>query len=85
MVTNSGGGYSRWHDLAVTRWREDSTCDNWGSFVYIRALAGLYVTADALSGVPTGSGATLKVKQDLKYPPGSKGAQDPNLQRWRFA
>ncbi len=33
MVTNAGSGYSRWHDLAVTRWREDSTCDNWGSFV----------------------------------------------------
>ena len=36
MVTNAGGGYSRWKDLAVTRWREDSTCDNWGSFCYIR-------------------------------------------------
>ncbi|MGH7261430.1 MAG: glucoamylase family protein, partial [Nitrospiraceae bacterium] len=31
MVTNAGGGYSRWKDLAVTRWREDSTCDNWGT------------------------------------------------------
>jgi len=30
MITNAGGGYSRWKDLAVTRWREDSTCDNWG-------------------------------------------------------
>ncbi len=30
MVTNSGGGYSRWKDLAVTRWREDTTSDNWG-------------------------------------------------------
>jgi cyclic beta-1,2-glucan synthetase len=39
MVTNAGGGYSRWKDLAVTRWREDSTCDNWGSFCYIRDLA----------------------------------------------
>jgi len=29
MVTNSGGGYSRWKDLAITRWREDTTCDNW--------------------------------------------------------
>src|ERR1043166_9037097 len=29
MVTNAGGGYSRWKDLAVTRWREDSTCDHW--------------------------------------------------------
>ena len=28
MVTNAGGGYSRWKDIAVTRWREDSTCDN---------------------------------------------------------
>jgi len=38
MVTNAGGGYSRWKDLAVTRWREDSTCDNWGTFCYIRDL-----------------------------------------------
>jgi len=36
MVTNAGGGYSRWRDLAVTRWREDTTCDNWGTFCYIR-------------------------------------------------
>src|SRR5688500_1593675 len=39
MVTNAGGGYSRWKDLALTRWREDSTCDNWGSFCYLRDLA----------------------------------------------
>lgn len=39
MITNSGGGYSRWKDIAVTRWREDSTCDNWGIFCYIRDLA----------------------------------------------
>ncbi len=39
MITNAGGGYSRWKDLAVTRWREDSTCDNWGSFCYIRDVA----------------------------------------------
>ena len=36
MVTNSGGGSSRWKDLAVTRWREDATCDYWGSFCYLR-------------------------------------------------
>ena len=39
MVTNAGGGYSRWKDLAVTRWREDATCDNWGSFCYLRDVA----------------------------------------------
>jgi cellobiose phosphorylase len=36
MVTNAGGGYSRWEGLAVTRWREDPTCDNWGTFCYLR-------------------------------------------------
>jgi cyclic beta-1,2-glucan synthetase len=36
IITNAGGGYSRWKDIAVTRWREDTTCDNWGTFCYIR-------------------------------------------------
>jgi cellobiose phosphorylase len=39
MVTNAGGGYSRWQDLAVTRWREDGTCDPWGTFCYLRDVA----------------------------------------------
>jgi cyclic beta-1,2-glucan synthetase len=39
MLTNAGGGYSRWKDLAVTRWREDGTCDHWGSFAYLRDVA----------------------------------------------
>jgi cellobiose phosphorylase len=39
MVTNAGGGYSHWRDLAVTRWREDGTSDNWGSFCYLRDTA----------------------------------------------
>ena len=36
MVTNSGGGYSRWNDTMMTRWREDATRDNWGTFFYLR-------------------------------------------------
>ncbi len=36
MVTNAGGGYSRWKDIAVTRWQEDTTRDNAGAFCYIR-------------------------------------------------
>ena len=39
MVTSAGGGYSRWNDIALTRWREDCTCDNWGTFCYIRDVA----------------------------------------------
>jgi cellobiose phosphorylase len=38
MVTNAGGGYSHWHDISVTRWREDATQDNWGSFIYLRDM-----------------------------------------------
>ena len=40
MITNAGGGYSRWKDLAVTRWREDGTSDNWGTFCYLREVSG---------------------------------------------
>lgn len=36
MATNAGGGYSRWRDMSVTRWREDATTDSWGSFIYLR-------------------------------------------------
>jgi len=36
MLTNAGGGLSRCGDLLVTRWREDTTRDSWGSFCYIR-------------------------------------------------
>lgn len=38
MVSQAGGGYSRWKDMAVTRWREDGTRDNWGNFCYLRDL-----------------------------------------------
>jgi cyclic beta-1,2-glucan synthetase len=37
-VTAAGGGYSRWRDLAITRWREDATRDCWGSFCYLRDI-----------------------------------------------
>ena len=38
MVTSAGGSYSRWHDMAITRWREDSTRDHWGAFCYVRDM-----------------------------------------------
>jgi cyclic beta-1,2-glucan synthetase len=36
MVTAAGSGFSRWEDLAVTRWREDTTRDGWGTFLFLR-------------------------------------------------
>lgn len=38
MLTAEGAGYSRWGDIAVTRWREDSTRDDWGAFVFLRDM-----------------------------------------------
>ncbi len=35
MLTSAGSGYSRWNDLSVTRWREDSTSDMWGSYIFL--------------------------------------------------
>lgn len=46
MISNAGSGYSRWNQLALTRWREDSTRDHWGTFIYLRdADSGRYWSA----------------------------------------
>lgn len=36
MMTSAGSGYSRWRDLAITRWRDDVTRDCWGTFFFLR-------------------------------------------------
>ncbi|MCM1512292.1 MAG: cyclic beta 1-2 glucan synthetase [Oxalobacter formigenes] len=36
MLTNAGAGYSRWKDLAISRWQEDSVQDNRGTWFYVR-------------------------------------------------
>ena len=41
MMTAAGSGYSRWRGLDVTRWREDTTRDPWGTYIFL---------ADGLSG-----------------------------------
>jgi cyclic beta-1,2-glucan synthetase len=38
MLTAAGSGYSRWGDIAVTRWREDATRDDRGSFIFLRDI-----------------------------------------------
>jgi cyclic beta-1,2-glucan synthetase len=39
MLTASGSGYSRWRDVALTRWREDPTCDPWGFYIFLRDVS----------------------------------------------
>ena len=47
MITTAGGSFSMCGELALTRWREDATRDNWGGFFYLR---------DANSGAVWSSG-----------------------------
>ena len=55
MLTAAGSGYSRWQDVAVTRWREDPTLDDWGSYIYLRDVeSGRVWSAGAQ---PCGGGA----------------------------
>ena len=39
MVSHAGSGYSRYQELAVTRWRADATADATGQFCYIRDVS----------------------------------------------
>ena len=55
LVSNAGGGYSRWNDLALTRWRADTTLDNWGCWLYVQDLergALWSATRQPLAGAP---------------------------------
>ncbi|MBK8433038.1 MAG: hypothetical protein IPL28_17855 [Chloroflexi bacterium] len=52
LLTNAGGGYSSWNETTLTRWRPDTTLDNWGQWLYVQDLesgavwsAGLQPTA----------------------------------------
>jgi cyclic beta-1,2-glucan synthetase len=36
MLSSCGAGYSRYEDLAITRWRADGTSDNTGQFCYVK-------------------------------------------------
>ncbi|HET9909964.1 MAG TPA: glucoamylase family protein [Anaerolineales bacterium] len=35
LITAAGSGFSRWGNIELTRWRADSTLDNWGSWIYV--------------------------------------------------
>lgn len=38
MVSNAGGSHCRWKDISITRWRDDMTEDNFGTFCYIKDM-----------------------------------------------
>ena len=58
MLTSAGSGYSRWRDIAVTRWQEDVTRDAWSSAVFLR---------DRTSGVVWSAGYQPSGAEPGKY------------------
>jgi cyclic beta-1,2-glucan synthetase len=36
LLTAAGSGYSQWQQLHLTRWRPDTTLDNWGQWLYVQ-------------------------------------------------
>jgi cyclic beta-1,2-glucan synthetase len=57
MLTAAGSGYSRWRDLGITRWREDATRDDCGSYLFLR---------DAESGDVWSAGASQAVSIPIR-------------------
>jgi cellobiose phosphorylase len=56
MINAHGSGYSQWHDMAVTRWREDATRDPWGSYLLVRDEEGGDIWSPTQQ--PCGDGST---------------------------
>ena len=57
MLTPTGEGYSRWRDIAVTRWRGEPTQATFGSFIFMRDTSGDVAWSAAVQ--PTGAGREL--------------------------
>jgi cyclic beta-1,2-glucan synthetase len=36
LITNAGSGYSSWRNVALSRWRPDTTLDGWGTWIYVQ-------------------------------------------------
>lgn len=36
MVTSAGSGSNKWNNISVTRWREDASRDDWGSYIFLK-------------------------------------------------
>jgi cyclic beta-1,2-glucan synthetase len=60
-LTNSGGGFSTWNDVNLTRWRADTTLNDWGNWIYIQDLDHL------VDGVPYLSSATFQPVGDTPH------------------
>lgn len=62
MMTSAGGGYSQWNNLSITRWREDTTRDNWGTFCFVRDLENGHYWSTGYQPTTTTTATNYEVK-----------------------
>ena len=74
MVSHCGSGYSRYEDLAVTRWRADGTTDATGQFCYVKDVT-------RGRGVVRGAPAALRAGRLVPRPAGDRPRDVPPLRR----
>jgi len=69
-ISAAGGGFSRWGGIALTRWREDATRDNWGQFCYLRDLDSGIVWSNTWQpttrGGPSGEAVFLQSRAEFR-------------------
>ena len=64
LVTSAGAGYSCWQDVDLTRWRADTTREDWGTWVYVQDTESGDLWSAAYQ--PT---AALPETQDVQFHP----------------
>jgi cellobiose phosphorylase len=74
MLTAAGAGYSKWRDLAVTRWRGDATCDDDGSYLLLRGTDGAAWSATAQPLTAVADHEVVEFSEALARYVGRRGA-----------
>jgi cyclic beta-1,2-glucan synthetase len=56
VITSAGGGYSLWHDMALTRGRADTTLEDGGTWLYVQDLDRESLTSPSFQPTASPSG-----------------------------
>ena len=59
LITSAGAGFSSWQDLDLTRWRADTTREDWGTWIYLQDVENgdVWSAADQPTAAPPESQA----------------------------
>ncbi len=67
LLTGAGGGYSQWQSSALTRWRADTTLEDWGAWIYLRDQTDGALWSVAAQPVAAGSHDVLFYPHKAEY------------------